>query len=232
MKAMLLAAGEGRRMRPLTLATPKPLLPLAGRPILEHTIAKLAAAGITELVINVSWLGEQLIDYFGSGEQLGVTIEWSRERQPLETAGAVINALELLGDAPFLLINGDVWSDYPLAVLAARGAALAASDQLADLVMVDNPIHHPSGDFALRDGRLAVADDGRLTFSGISLWRPEPFASAAVVAGEPLALRDLLLPLLAAGRVNGEHWGGSWCDVGTPQRYAALDAELNAARLA
>ncbi len=216
-------------MRPLTLATPKPLLPLAGRPILEHTIVKLAAAGITELVINVSWLGEQLIDTFGSGEQFGVTIEWSREQQPLETAGAVINALALLGDAPFLLVNGDVWSDYPLAALAARGAALAAGGQLAELVVVDNPAHHPAGDFALRDGRLALAGDHRLTFSGISLWRPEPFvAAAAAAAGQPLPLRELLLPLIAAGRIGGEYWGGRWCDVGTPQRYAALDAQLSA----
>lgn len=227
MKAMLLAAGEGRRMRPLTLATPKPLLPLGGRPMIEHTIAKLAAAGVTELVINVSWLGEQLIDTFGGGEQHGVTIHWSREPEPLETAGAVIQALPLLGEAPFLLVNGDVWSDYPFAPLVARGPALASGDVLGHLVMVGNPAHHRDGDFALRDGKLALSDsDDRLTFSGISLWRPQPFVAAAAAAGQPLPLREVLLPLIAAGQVSGEHWAGRWCDVGTPQRYAALQREL------
>lgn len=227
MKAMLLAAGEGRRMRPLTLTTPKPLLPVAGRPLLEHSLLRLAAAGITELVINRSWLGEQLLDYFGDGSRWGISIAWSPEAQPLETAGAVMQALPLLGEEPFLLINGDIYSDFPLAQLIAQ-QSLLREECVASLVMVDNPAHHPQGDFYLRDGVVSTAGSGaKLTFSGISLWRPAPFAARAARSGsEPLPLRELLLPLLAQQQVIGQHWRGSWCDVGTPERYAVLQQSV------
>jgi len=227
MKAMLLAAGEGRRMRPLTLATPKPLLPVVGRPLIEHSIERLAAAGVTELVINASWLGEQLVDYFGDGTRWNVSIAWSLEPKPLETAGAVIEALPLLGEQPFLLVNGDVWCDYPLENLVARQQTLR-EETAAYLVLVDNPEHNPEGDFYLDQGSIDQCGSGaKQTFSGISLWRPEPFIQCAnQLQSRVLPLRELLLPLIATGSVAGELWRGDWCDVGTPERYRALNSRL------
>ena len=151
MKAMILAAGFGKRLRPLTETTPKPLLPVAGKPLLQYHIENLAAAGITDLVINTSWLAEQIEDYFGDGDNFGVSIRWSRERQPMETGGGTANALPLLGDQPFLVINGDIWTDFPVQTMVDK--------QLLDnrdgwLLLVENPEHHPRGDFGLIGSQL------------------------------------------------------------------------------
>ena len=226
MKAMILAAGRGERLRPLTDSTPKPMLQVAGKPLLEHHLVRLAEAGVTEIVINTSWLAEQIEAYFSDCEaRLGVTISWSREVTALETGGGIVNALALLGDEPFILINGDVWSDYPL--LELRDNKL--SDDLdAWLLLVGNPIHNPAGDFALQDGRVNYAEEHSATFSGISLMRPALFAEHLERDGA-FPLRDVLRPAIVAGRVGGELYTGSWCDVGTLERYQQLQASLNPA---
>lgn len=219
MKAMILAAGRGERLRPLTDSTPKPMLQVAGKPLLEHHLVRLAAAGITEIVINTSWLAEQIEEYFSDCQQrLGVTINWSREETALETGGGIARALPLLGDEPFMLINGDVWSDYPLTQLRDN----KLSDDLdAWLLLVSNPPHNPRGDFALKDGRVDYADEQTATFSGISLIRPALF-SAHLEGYSAFPLRDVLRPGILAGRVGGEIYTGSWCDVGTLERYQQL----------
>ena len=224
MKAMILAAGRGERLRPLTDSTPKPMLQVAGKPLLEHHLARLAAAGITEIVINTSWLAEQIEEYFSDCEQrLGVTISWSREVTALETGGGIVRALPLLGEEPFILINGDVWSDYPLADLRAN----KLSDDLdAWLLLVANPPHNRAGDFVLQDGRVDYAEDHAATFSGISLIRPALFANY-LEQDCPFPLRDALRPAIVGGRVGGEMYTGSWCDVGTLERYEQLQASLD-----
>ncbi|MFI8750214.1 N-acetylmuramate alpha-1-phosphate uridylyltransferase MurU [Vreelandella lionensis] len=220
MKAMILAAGLGKRMRPLTDHCPKPLLPVAGKPLIVHHLERLKRAGINEVVINVSYRAEQIISALGDGSAYQMSIHWSQEASPLETGGGIQQALPLLGDAPFLLVNGDVWCDYLPSV-----SALAAGD-LAHLVLVDNPSHHPEGDFALHQGRVSPHGEARLTFAGISLLRPE------LVAGEPpgaFALAPLLKRAMAEHRVSGEHFAGHWVDVGTPERLAELDRHLQSA---
>jgi len=222
MKTMLLAAGRGERMRPLTDHTPKPLLMVAGQPLIVRHIQRLAAAGFIEIVINLSWLGEQIATALGDGSRYGVAISYSREPWPaLETGGGIFNALPLLGPAPFLLVNGDVFSDVDFAALR-----LAAHD-LGQLVLVPNPQQHPQGDFGLEAGRIVEQGGQRLTYSGIALLRPELFAGAA-------AGRFPLLPWLnrarEAGRLGGQLHGGHWHDIGTPERLAQLDAELAAMR--
>lgn len=218
MKAMILAAGLGTRMRPLTDHCPKPLLPVAGKPLIVHHIERLASAGFTEVVINVSYRAEQIIAALGDGSDLGVSIAWSREETPLETGGGILNALPLLGEAPFLLINGDVWCDLDPACLPPL------VDDLALLVLVDNPDHHPRGDFHL-DARGRVLERGhpRLTFAGISIIDP------ALLAGQPpgaFPLAPLLCRAMAAGLVGGHYHDGVWVDVGTPERLDALDRLL------
>lgn len=226
MKVMLLAAGRGERMRPLTDACPKPLLPVAGRPLIQWHLQRLAAAGLREVVINLSWLGEQIAAALGDGSAQGLRITYSREPWPaLETGGGIFQALPLLGPGPFLLVNGDVFTDVDFTRIR-----LAPAD-LAQLVLVPNPAHHPRGDFWLdAAGRvLADAADGaaRLTYSGIAVLHPGLFEGA--VPG-----RFPLLPLLerarAAGRLGGQRHDGHWLDVGTPARLAQLDAELRAVR--
>ncbi len=223
MKAMILAAGRGERLRPLTDSTPKPMLPVAGKPLLEHHLVRLAAAGITDIVINTSWLAEQIEEYFSDCEKrLGVTISWSREVMALETGGGIARALPLLGDDPFMLINGDVWSDYPLVDLLDN----RLSDDLdAWLLLVGNPAHNLCGDFALQDGRVTYAEDHAATFSGISLIRPVLFANH-LERDSTFPLRDVLRPAIVAGRVGGEIYTGSWCDVGTLARYEQLQVSL------
>jgi MurNAc alpha-1-phosphate uridylyltransferase len=225
MKVMLLAAGRGERMRPLTDACPKPLLPVAGKPLVVWHLERLAAAGFTEVVINLSWRGEQIAAALGDGSRYGVSIAYSREPWPaLETGGGIANALPLLGDGPFLLVNGDVFTDVDF-----RQLRLAPGD-LAQLVLVENPPHHPRGDFWLQHGRI-VATDGpgarRLTYAGISVLHPALFHGTSPG-------RFPLLPLLQqareAGRLGGQLHPGRWTDVGTPERLAALDAELAAVR--
>ncbi|KPQ20744.1 N-acetylmuramate alpha-1-phosphate uridylyltransferase MurU [Halomonas sp. HL-93] len=217
MKAMILAAGLGKRMRPLTDHCPKPLLPVAGKPLIVHHLERLKHAGIDQIVINVSYRAEQIIAALGNGHSYGVSIQWSRETTPLETGGGIHQALPLLGEAPFLLINGDVWCEH-----LPHAEALAEND-LAHLVLVDNPEHHPDGDFALRDGRVYQAPAPRLTFAGISLIRP------ALVADQPagaFALAPLLKHAIDSQRVSGEHTAQHWVDVGTPERLAELGTYL------
>ena len=219
---MILAAGRGERMRPLTDHAPKPLLPVAGQPLIAHHLQALRAAGIVDLVINTGHLGEQLPATLGDGRDWGVRIAYSPEPpEALETGGGIFQALPLLGAKPFLVVNGDVWTDYPFAGLPTAPAGLA------HLVLVDNPPHHPQGDFALEadSGRVGEHGARRLTFSGISVLRPELFAGCA--PGR-FPLGPLLRRAMADGAVTGERYGGAWRDVGTPQRLAELDRELRA----
>jgi MurNAc alpha-1-phosphate uridylyltransferase len=207
---MVLAAGKGERMRPLTLHTPKPLLPVGGRPLIEWHLLKLAAAGVTDVVINTSWLGEQLPAALGDGSTWGLRIAYSPEPWPaLETGGGIFNALPLLGDAPFLLVNGDVYTDIDYASLALQPG------ELARLVLVPNPAHHPQGDFAL--------DGSRYTYSGVAVIDPRLFAGCS--AGR-FALAPLLFAARDAGQLGLQLHAGYWLDVGTPERLAQLDAHL------
>lgn len=221
---MLLAAGRGERFRPLTDTLPKPLIPVNGEPLIERHLRRLAEAGIHDVVINPGWLGERIEVVLGGGAPFGLGIRYSREGWPaLETGGGVLRALPLLGEAPFLLINSDVWCDYPLRRLMGAADALAPED-LAHLLLVPNPVHHLQGDFGLRDGR--VVDTGpRLTFSGMSVQRPALFAGCRDGA---FPILPLWRRALEQGRLAGELYRGRWCDVGTPQRLAALEAELAA----
>jgi N-acetyl-alpha-D-muramate 1-phosphate uridylyltransferase len=222
MKAMILAAGLGTRMRPLTDRCPKPLLPVAGRPLIVHHLERLRQAGITELVINVSYRAEQIMAALGDGSAFGVCIEWSREITPLETGGGIRQALPLLGPGPFLLVNGDIWCELDPARLPPLG------DDLAHLVLVDNPDHHPGGDFHLTlGGRVQQRGEPRLTFAGMSLIAPALVANASPGA---FPLAPLLRDAMAAGRVGGTHHRGAWVDVGTPERLAALDRCLRVER--
>ncbi|WP_148253543.1 N-acetylmuramate alpha-1-phosphate uridylyltransferase MurU [Aidingimonas lacisalsi] len=218
MKAMILAAGLGKRMRPLTDACPKPLLPVAGRPLIAHHLDRLASAGIRDVVINVSYRGEQIIQALGDGREYGLSIAWSHEETPLETGGGILKALPLLGSSPFLLINGDVWCDDEFRHLPRLG------DDLAHLWLVDNPGHHTTGDFHL-DGHGRVDDQGnqRLTYAGIALIDP-----SLVKGQEPGAfpLAPLLRQAIADQRVSGHRLVGDWVDVGTPERLAELDTRL------
>jgi len=224
MKAMILAAGKGERLRPLTLHTPKPLVRAAGVPLIEYHVRALAAAGFRELVINHAWLGAQIEDYLGDGERFGVSIAYSAEGEPLETGGGIFRALPLLGDEPFLVVNGDIWTDYPFAGLCRPLAGLA------HLVLVDNPAHHPAGDFRLlEDGRITDAADGldRLTYSGIAVLAPALFAGCRPGA---FKLAPLLRRAMADGRVGGERFAGRWVDVGTHERLAEVERLLQGAR--
>ncbi|HEX5515013.1 MAG TPA: nucleotidyltransferase family protein [Gammaproteobacteria bacterium] len=215
--AMILAAGRGERMRPLTDHTPKPLLPVAGRPLIEYHIAALAEAGFRRIVINVAWLGQQIVAALGAGERFGVELQYSREEPAaLETAGGIRRALPLLGTAPFVVVNGDIWTDFPLTTLPAPAG-------LAHLVLVDNPPHHEHGDFALEGERVIDGASGRLTFSGIGVYRPELFAHLPDGA-RPLA--PLLREAIARGQVSGQHYRGQWVDVGTPARLKELEKML------
>jgi MurNAc alpha-1-phosphate uridylyltransferase len=215
MKAMLLAAGRGERMRPLTDTTPKPLIDAGGQSLIVHAIKRLHEAGISELVVNLSWLGEQIETALGNGQSLQVNIRYSREPVPaLETAGGIRNALPLLGDDPFVVCNADVWTDFDFSRLPSQ------PDGLAHLVLVNNPDHHPNGDFVLQAGRVRdSACAGRLTFSGIGVYRRELFS-------EDLPQRAALAPILREAMqrdlVSGEHFTGQWHDVGTIARLERL----------
>ncbi|MCP5278120.1 MAG: nucleotidyltransferase family protein [Thiobacillus sp.] len=228
---MILAAGLGERMRPLTDHTPKPLLVAGGKPLIVWQMERLKAAGFRALVINHAHLGQQIEDFLGDGHRWGVDIAWSREPEPLETAGGIATAQALLGNAPFVVTNGDVYVDYDYARLASILAEMARNPaHLAHLVLVDNPPHHPQGDFVLADGKVAVPPThaiGRLTFSGIGCYRPELFTGIAPLTRAKLA--PLLQAAMVRGQVTGEHFTGRWEDVGTPQRLSALDEELKRA---
>ncbi len=227
MKAMILAAGRGERMRPLTDTVPKPLLPVGGKPLIAWHLERLARAGIREVVVNNAWLGGQIEQALGDGSAWGLTLRHSAEGRALETAGGIRQALPLLGEAPFLLINGDVWCDWDPAAAAALAATLDPASQ-AWLLLVDNPPHHPGGDFRLAaDGGVhdrAGDQDATLTYSGIGIYRPALFAE--LPAGQAARLAPLLRQAMAAGAVRGQRHNGRWVDVGTVQRLQELDASL------
>jgi MurNAc alpha-1-phosphate uridylyltransferase len=215
MKAMILAAGRGERMRPLTDTVPKPLLRIGGQTLIERQVHALARAGITELVINHAWLGEQIEKALGDGNAYGVSIQYSAETGgSLETGGGILNALPLLGAEPFIVVNADIWTDFPFNSLPS------SPDGLAHLVMVDNPEQQPDGDFSLSEGRLSQNGPAMLTFSGIGVYRPELFADCSPGA---FPLGPLLRKLMDAGQVSGERYTGSWFDIGTPERLDAVN---------
>jgi N-acetyl-alpha-D-muramate 1-phosphate uridylyltransferase len=210
MKAMILAAGRGERMRPLTDHTPKPLLKVDDYTLIEHTVMQLVSNGFHELVINHAYLGEQIEQTLGNGGQYDASIAYSREGDSaLETGGGILKALPLLGDAPFLVVNGDIATDYPFARLRD------VTFDLAHLILVDNPSHHPDGDFALHDKTVAEAQELRLTFSGVGIYNPELFAGCK--PGK-FPLTPLLRTAMQNSRVSGEKHEGFWIDIGTPER--------------
>lgn len=222
MKAMVLAAGRGERLRPLTDRVPKPLLEAGGKPLLAWHLERIAAAGVREVVINVSHLGAQIVERFGDGARHGIGIRWSHEPEPLETAGGIAQARDLLGAAPFLLVNADIWCDLSLALLAR----LALDDRLAHLVLAPNPPHNPRGDFSLREA--TVGDDAapRYTYAGIAVISPKLVADLAPGTKAPLA--PLLRAAAARGAVTGEVHRGAWHDAGTAERLEKLRALLRA----
>jgi MurNAc alpha-1-phosphate uridylyltransferase len=223
MKAMILAAGRGERMRPLTDHTPKPLLVAGGKPLIVWHLERLSAAGYREIVINHAHLGAQIEQALGDGSKWGLTITYSPEPPgALETAGGIAKALPLLGDAPFLVVNGDIWCDIDF-------TRFFGSTATAHLVMIDNPAHHAGGDFGLAGERVVFAAAGHptYTYAGVGVFSPGFFNDVPV--GRPMKLRPLLDAAIAAGALTGERYAGSWVDVGTPQRLAELDRELTAA---
>lgn len=229
MLAMILAAGRGERMRPLTDHTPKPLLRAGGKPLIVWHIERLVKAGITELVINHAHLGAQIEQALGDGRQFGATIHYSRESTALETAGGIACALPLLApspggeEMPFAVINGDIWCDYDFTRLPALAAQMRHHQDALHLVLTDNPAHHPNGDFGLRDRRITDLAP-KLTFSGIGIYQPALFS--AIPRGSKAALAPLLREQIALGKASGEHHRGLWVDVGTPQRLGELDKQL------
>ena len=221
MRALILAAGRGERMRPLTNDLPKPLLPVGGQPLIDYHIRALARAGIRELVVNLSWLGDKLRSYLGDGRRYDVTFAFSEEGpEPLETGGGILHALPLLGPGSFWVVNGDIACDFEFS------RRTLPYGTLAHLVLVPNPPHNTRGDFSLKDGRIAPdsppSGDTR-TFAGISLLDPQLFADAQPGC---FPLAPLLRAAAARGAVTGEEHAGRWTDVGTPERLQALDAEL------
>ena len=228
MKALIFAAGKGERMRPLTEHTPKPLLRVRGKALIEWHLEKLAACGVHDVVVNTSWLAAAFEPALGDGRRWGLRLHYSHEGpEPLETGGGMLHALPLLGDEPFIAVNGDIWCDHDFSRLPRQPAGLA------HLVLVDNPPHHPDGDFALdAAARVHAAGESRLTFSGIGVYRPALFANWRTTLGaapgtelQPprFKLAPLLRSAMRAESVTGEHHRGVWADVGTPQRLAELD---------
>jgi MurNAc alpha-1-phosphate uridylyltransferase len=216
-------------MRPLTDAAPKPLLPVRGKPLLAHHIERLREAGFTDFVVNAAHLGEQVAEFCGDGSRWGVHIHISRESEPLETAGGIIEALPHLGEAPFAVVNGDIFTDFPFKTLHEMGVGPGG----AHLILVANPEHHPAGDFVLNGRRVhqplsdKCPDKGpeekaleTLTFSGIAVYDPAFFAGCAP-GKRPL--KPLLDQAIAEGRLSGQYYGGVWSDVGTPERLAAIN---------
>ncbi|WP_028357043.1 N-acetylmuramate alpha-1-phosphate uridylyltransferase MurU [Brackiella oedipodis] len=228
MKAMILAAGRGSRLRPLTDTTPKPLIEVAGKPLIVHHIERLVQASITEIVINLAWLGPQIRDYLQDGAAWGAQIQYSDEKQlGLETAGGIAKALPLLGQAPFLVINADIWCDWSPQQAQQRIADFTANSLLAYLWLVDNPAHHPQGDFVLNaDGRLenSSASQTGLTYSGIGIYNHKLFTHIVPNTSSPLA--PVLRQAIAQGLVAGEHFQGQWFDIGTPERLQHINQLL------
>jgi len=231
MKVLIFAAGKGERMRPLTERTPKPLLLAGGKPLIAWHLEKLAALGVRDVVINTAWLAEQFPATLGDGSRWGMRLHYSYEGpEPLETGGGMLHALPLLGDEPFLAVNGDIWTDYDFALLPRE------PNGLVHLVMVANPEHNARGDFAIDDeGRMHSDGDTKLTFAGIGVYRSELLSDWRTVIGDTQGAKQTpprfgLTPLLRSAmdhdQVRGELWRGAWSDIGTPQRLAQLDAEL------
>ena len=218
---MILAAGRGERMRPLTDHTPKSLLEVNSKSLISLIIISLARAGITEVVINLAHLGEKIAAVLGDGSALGVHISYSHETEALETAGGIAYALHLLGDAPFIAVNADVYSDYDFAVLLRSAQQLNANGPLAHLVLVENPPQHPHGDFGLSAGCVQAEAATRFTFSGMGAYHPALFSG--ITRGARARLADLLIAAMPAGHVTGELYRGRWHDIGTPERLAAVD---------
>ena len=223
MKAMILAAGMGNRMRPLTLHTPKPLLEVGGKPLIVWHIEKLQKIGVQEIVINTAWLGEKLVDALGDGSQFGVKILWSHEGQGLETEGGIIKALPLLGNEPFILVNGDVWTTMDFAPLLN----VQLQDDLAHLVLVENPVQHPQGDFTLAANKAYTFEQARsgenLTYSGVAVMHPQMF-DGLESGKRPLA--PLLKQAMQEEKISAHKLQGVWMDVGTPERLNALDQQI------
>jgi MurNAc alpha-1-phosphate uridylyltransferase len=232
MKALILAAGLGERMRPLTDTTPKPLLHVGGKPLIAWHLEKLAALGVREVVINTSWLASQFPATLGDGARWGLRLHYAHEGDvPLETGGGIWNALPQLGDRPFIAVNGDIWTDYDFARLPRQPTGDA------HLVLVDNPSQHPDGDFALHGDRVESDGPARLTFAGIGVYRRALFDGWRAIVGDApganatpprFKLAPLLRAAMAEGKVGGEHHRGAWTDVGTPARLAQLNAALEA----
>ncbi len=218
MKAFILAAGYGTRMRPLTDHRPKPLLPIAGKPMIQYHIERLQQSGISELVINTAYLGEQIENLLGDGSQFGVSIAYSHEGTPLETGGAIVHARDLLGTEPFLLVNGDIYTDYPFQALFQK------SPEVAHLILVDTPAFKQTGDFGLAGDRLTSGAEKPYTYAGIGVYNPAAFTQYA--AGESFALGPFLRQQSQLRRVTAEVFNGHWMDIGTPQRLQAIDAQI------
>ncbi|MDN5881723.1 MAG: nucleotidyltransferase family protein [Nitrosospira sp.] len=233
---MILAAGRGERMRPLTDALPKPLLRVGGKPLIEYHLENLARAGFVEIVVNHAHLGQMIETALGNGERYGVSIHYSREPVALETAGGIAQALPILrdgpgnkyGEQPFLTVNADIYCEIDFSTLlpVLRHMQANPDGNLAHLVLVDNPSHHPGGDFALDLGKVAISGKNSLTFSGIGIYRPRFFKD--VLPGSAAKLAPLLRQAIAAGKIGGEYYGGAWVDVGTPERLRLLDLRLDA----
>jgi N-acetyl-alpha-D-muramate 1-phosphate uridylyltransferase len=220
MKAMVLAAGRGERMRPITDTLPKPLVPVAGKPLIGYHLERLAGAGIRDVVVNLSWLGDRIRTALGDGRDYGISITYSEEGPvPLETGGGIFKALPVLGPGPFLVVNDDTWSDIDYGHLALP------DDANGRIVLVPNPTHHSRGDFGIEGDVVVERDADRFTYSGVGVYRPEFFAGCS--AGR-FPMLPLLKRAIAARLLRGELHGGEWCDVGTPQRLAELDAEIRA----
>ena len=215
MRAMILAAGRGERMRPLTDKTPKPLLKVAGQCLIEYHIKHLVAAGFTEIVINHAYLGEQIERTLGDGQRYGAELHYSAEGVALETGGGIFKALPLLGNTPFLVINGDVWCDYPF-----NNLRNILTTELVHLILVNNPEHNPKGDFCLVNNRVNNESEPRLTYSGIGVYHPDFFKDCQ--AGR-FQLAPLLINAMKTGLVSGEHYNGQWIDIGTPERLEYVE---------
>ena len=217
MKVMILAAGRGERMRPLTDTTPKPLLEAGNKRLIEYHLTNLANAGFKDVVINVAWLGQQIIDTLGNGEKYSLNIIYSNEGdQALETGGGIFNALELLGEEPFLVINGDVWTDYPLEKLYDY----PLKDK-AHLVLVNNPAHNPEGDFSITEGRLVEGESEKYTFSGLGVYSPS-FFETSDKGKYPLA--PMIRNYINKNKISAELYQGKWMDIGTKERLENLSA--------
>jgi len=218
MKAMILAAGRGARMQPITDTIPKPLLKVAGKPLIAHHLITLARAGIAEVVINISHLAEKIQQELGDGQHYNIKIHYSHEPIALETGGGILQALPLLGTTPFLVVSGDIWTDYPWQQLPQQ-----LENDLAHLIMVDNPSYHVTGDFVLQQGKLQHEGGAKLTFASMGVYHPKLFAGAPSGA---FRLTKLLDPAIAAGKVSGEHYHGNWANVGTEEEWHKLIARL------